>query len=141
MKRVFLVSCVGKKEKSPHRAAELYISDWFLKARKLVEASTCPWFILSAEHGLLAPDEVIEPYDQTLNKMPSGERRAWAEKVKQQMDDKLPAADEIVVFAGEKYREHLMSYLEERFSVTVPMEGLGIGKQLQWLDNANVEDI
>jgi hypothetical protein len=38
-----------------------------------------------------------------------------------------------VVFAGLRYREFLMEHLNQRWTVEVPLEGLGIGKQLQWL--------
>ena len=142
MKCVFLVPCVKTKRKSPHPAAELYVSDLFQKARKLVEATGYPWFILSAKHRLLAPDKVIEPYEKTLNEMSTRERIAWAEEVKQQMDSRLPNADAVVVLAGQKYREYLMPYLKKRFTnVTVPMKGLGIGQQLKWLKKARIEDI
>jgi hypothetical protein len=45
-------------------------SDWFLKARHYVDQSGAPWFILSAEYGLVPPDQVISPYERTLNTMP-----------------------------------------------------------------------
>jgi hypothetical protein len=39
-----------------------------------------------------------------------------------------------VVLAGARYREFLLDYLKARFAtVELPMEGLKIGKQLQWL--------
>ena len=137
MERVFLVSCVGKKRKVPAPAADLYISDWFCKARAFVAAQAAPWFILSAKHGLLAPDEMTAPYNVTLNKMSANERKSWAEKVKQQMDAHLPAADKVVILAGRKYYEHLLSYLEKRFAyVEIPMKGLRQGEQLRWLNNA-----
>jgi hypothetical protein len=41
----------------------------------------------------------------------------------------------VVAFAGLRYREFLMDYLKRRWMVEVPMEGLPIGKQLQWLKN------
>ena len=80
-RRLFLVSCV--KTKLPRRAAakDLYISDWFRKARACVESTGCPWALLSAEYGLLDPDEVIRPYEKTLNAMPVAERRSWANEV------------------------------------------------------------
>lgn len=137
MSRVFLVSCVARKRPRATPAADLYTSAWFVKARALVEASGDPWFILSAEHGLLAPEKVIEPYERTLNTMSVHERRSWAEQVQKQMEVILPDADEVVVFAGNKYRENLMPYLRKRFlEVKVPMDGLTIGRQLNWLDNA-----
>jgi len=131
----FLVSCVGKKGAIATRARDLYASDWFRKARTYVEASQLPWFILSAEHGLLAPDEVISPYEKTLNRMGVAERRGWAKRVIAQMDSKLPTCDEIVLFAGARYREFLMDYLGRRAQrVVVPLEGLRIGEQLAWLN-------
>jgi len=136
--RIFLLSCVGQKQPNAARAADLYTSAWFVKARRRVEETGDPWFILSAEHGLLPPEQVIEPYDSTLNTMPAAERRDWARRVQDQMDVTLPAgADEIIVLAGGRYRENLMPYLRRRFlKVTVPMKGLRIGEQLKWLDNA-----
>lgn len=131
---IYLVSCVSKKCATPSRARDLYISDWFMKARAYVEATDNPWFILSAEHGLVSPDEVLAPYERTLNTMSASERKIWATKVKAQMQASLPPADRIVVLAGQRYREFLMDYLRERAgTVEVPMEGLTIGKQLRYL--------
>ena len=69
---IYLVSCVSRKRATPHRAKDLYISDWFLKARAYVEDTHSPWFILSAEYGLVPPDKVLAPYERTLNKMGVG---------------------------------------------------------------------
>jgi len=63
-------------------------------ARDLVEKTGQPWFILSAKYGLLSPDTVVLPYEKTLNTMGVFDRRAWAEMVKQQMDEGLSEADE-----------------------------------------------
>ena len=132
--RLYLVSCVGKKGYRPVAAKDLYRSTWFVLARALVEREAAPWFILSAKYGLVHPDAVIAPYDETLNNMPVAVRRDWAERVKFQMDAKLPDAEEVIVFAGRRYREHIEDHLRTRFkSVEVPMEGLRIGEQLRWL--------
>lgn len=137
LKQVILVSCVAGKKADLNRAADLYTSAWFIKARRLVERTGAPWFILSAEHGLLGPETMVGPYNKTLNTMSTAERRAWAERVQLQLDAELPEADEIVVLAGNRYREYLMPYLRGRFpKVEVPMEGLTIGRQLSWMDNA-----
>src|ERR1700722_4703764 len=66
---ICLVSCVGGKRPTPSPARDLYQSDWFPKARCYVEAIGCAWFILSAKHGLIHPDDVISPYEQTLTTM------------------------------------------------------------------------
>lgn len=102
-----------------------------------MEGTGEPWFILSAEHGLLSPKTTIGPYNKTLNTMSTAERKAWAKRVQQQMDDVLPEADEIIILAGSRYRENLIEYLRLRSpKITVPMEGLTIGRQLKWLKNA-----
>lgn len=130
---VYLVSCVSTKLATPAPAKDLYVSDWFRKARAYVESSGMPWFILSAQHGLLDPDSLTAPYEKTLNAMAAKERKSWAERVIKQMKTQLPPAKRIVVLAGEKYREHLLAYLSAQFSaVEVPLRGLKIGEQLHW---------
>jgi len=135
--RIALVSCVKTKANKALPACDLYISSWFTKAKSLVERQGIDWFILSAEHGLVDPKTVIAPYERTVNKMGVADRREWAAKVIEQMSEVLPEADEIIILAGNRYRENLMPYLCDRFpKVSVPMEGLTSGRQLNWLDNA-----
>jgi hypothetical protein len=134
--RAFLVSCVAVKQPYTTRAADLYVSPWFLKVRELVETTGDPWFILSAEHGLIAPDAIVAPYNRTLNTMPVADRQAWGARVRRQMSVSLPKVEEIVVLAGMRYRENIMAWLTSEYTkVTVPMAGLPIGKQLSWLSN------
>jgi hypothetical protein len=50
----------------------------------------------------------------------------------------LPPHAEVVFLAGPRYREHLETFLShQQFRVLVPMRGLPIGKQLEWLKHAN----
>ena len=126
------------KTKLPRRAAakDLYISDWFRKARACVESTGCPWAILSAEYGLLHPDEVIRPYEKTLNAMPVAERRSWANEVLESIDLLLLDVDTVVIFAGERYRELVEPGLRAYgVGVVVPMQGLRQGQQLAWLND------
>jgi hypothetical protein len=131
---VYLVSCVSHKRKEPSHARDLYVSDWFRKARGYAEASGCPWFILSAKHGLVAPDQMVAPYERTLNNMPVAERKQWARRVLLQMDNAVPALAQVVFLGGQRYREFLTAELRSRkVAVAVPMIGLRIGEQLRWL--------
>lgn len=131
---VYLVSCVSRKREHACAARDLYVSDLFRKARRFVEATGCAWFILSAEHGLVAPDQVIAPYERTLNTMRVGDRRAWSERVAAQLAEAVPGLTRVVFLAGERYREFLAQHLVSRgVEVSVPMEGLRIGEQLSWL--------
>lgn len=131
---VYLVSCVSQKREQECAARDLYVSDLFRKARRYAEASGCSWFILSAEYGLVAPDQVVAPYERTLNTMGVADRRAWAERVARQLAAAVPDLARVVFLAGERYREFLTRHLAGRgVAVSVPMEGLRIGEQLSWL--------
>ena len=91
--------------------------------------------ILSAKHGLVDPDAVIDPYEMTLNNMPIGDRRAWANRVVEQMAAH-PRPGRVVMLAGARYREFLEPKLRSLgITVEVPMTGLRIGEQLNWLDS------
>jgi hypothetical protein len=142
MSKVVLVACVGQKLDHAALAADLYRSPWFHKARRYAEMVADRWWILSAKHGLVAPDEVIEPYDETLRKMPARRRRQWTCQVLENLTLTTdPAWDKVTVLAGRAYRELLVAWLAYRgYTVDVPMEGLSIGRQLQWLNRA-IEDL
>lgn len=121
-----LVSCVSVKLARPAPARDLYCSPWFRLVRAVVEHE--PWAILSARHGLVWPQTVIEPYDETLRRKTSGERRAWAARVLAA----VPNADRYVMWAGRIYAEHLARALRAE----LPLRGLGIGQQLAYLKRA-----
>jgi hypothetical protein len=116
---------------------DLYESEWFLKAKHYVlqQGPEVIWMILSAEHGLVYPRTIIEPYDTTLKTMSTKEVKRWANKVILQMEKRLPQSVSKVIFlCGLPYRKHLVKYLQGRgISIEVPMEGLKIGEQLSWL--------
>ena len=131
---ILLLSCVARKQPAPAPAKELYISAWFRKARCYADRTGQPWFVLSAKHGLVNPDDVISPYDLTLNTMPVADRRQWAGRVLNQLEPHLDGVGSVVFLAGRRYREFLEPSLRGRgLAVSVPLEGLGIGKQLRWL--------
>jgi cytoplasmic iron level regulating protein YaaA (DUF328/UPF0246 family) len=90
-------------------------------------------YILSAKYGLVDLAQELEPYEQTLNTTSAGEIRKWAERVKDQMKGKIdPVNDEVVFLAGEKYRKYLIPIFHK---TNIPLKGLSIGKQLQYLKN------
>ena len=133
-RRLFLVSCVKIKLPRPAKAKDLYISDWFRKARACVEREDGAWRILSAKYGLVHPEEVIRPYEKTLITMRAAERRAWAGNVLAALAPCLADVDAVVFLAGARYREFLEPSLNGRgIRVDVPMRGLSQGRQLAWL--------
>ena len=132
---VYLVSCVSVKQPRAAPAADIYVSPWFKKAKLFVQRQGAAWWILSAKHGLTNPQDVIDPYEQTLNNMGIAARRAWAKQVIDGLRAVVANGDTIVFLAGERYREFLVGPLAEMgVNISVPMYGLKIGEQLAWLD-------
>ena len=132
--RIALVSCVKQKRSSAAPARDLYISELFRGLRRYAEARAGAWYILSAEHGLLHPDQVVAPYERTLNTMRKPERLVWASRVQRQLLEVLPASAEVILLAGARYRENLEPFLRSMgYEVSVPLAGLALGKQLQYL--------
>lgn len=133
--RVALVSCVKSKRKFKSPARDLYTSPLFVGMRRYAERHADAWFILSAEHGVLAPDEIVTPYEKTLNRMLKAERLVWAERVRPQLLKVLLPGTKVIVLAGKRYREGIVPFLEGKgFAVEVPMQGLKLGPQISWLN-------
>lgn len=133
MQPVYLVACVSQKLDRRAKAADLYRSDWFRKARAYVEDLGAPWFVLSAAHGLVRPDRRLDPYDVTLRALTAAERRLWGEKTVAQLRRAIGPRHPgpIVFLAGRHYREPLLGFAGDR--ATIPMAGMGIGQQKAWL--------
>ncbi len=129
--RVVLISCVSKKLSVTAIAKEMYISPLFKGAyayAKKINADKI--FILSAKYGLLEENDIIEPYNETLNQKKNSEIKCWAKKILVQLslitDLKV---DDFVFLAGERYRRYLIDEIEH---VSIPLKGMSIGKQLSF---------
>ena len=133
--KIAFVSCTKIKANYPCSAREMYQkSSLFSKAIKYIEQNNYDdWFVLSAKYGLLRQQDVIEPYDLTLNNMKVSERKEWSKLVLKQIENLQLDISQIDFYAGAKYREYLIPVLEQKGIVcNVPLQGKGIGEQLQY---------
>lgn len=126
--RTGLVACAAQKVDAPTFARYLYTSPLFVKASRYCAREYDRWYVLSALHGVVHPDDVLAPYDVTLNTMPRAERLAWGEKVRGQLRALGLEGDALYLHAGARYREPFASMA----NVITPLAGLGIGRQLAW---------
>lgn len=132
---VVLVGCVKSKRQSGALARDLYTSDYFLKMRAYAEATGAPWFILSAEHGLVDPGEWLEPYERYLPDTSREYRRAWGQKVAAQLERAMGSLAGLVidVHAGAAYVESMAGALHEHGAEVVDqLQGLSFGRRLSW---------
>jgi hypothetical protein len=132
MKKIILIACAAKKKPYKAKASDLYDSPLFrgnMRYAKCLRPDSI--FILSAKHGLLELNREIESYNATLNEMPSYQVKEWANMVIQELKKHANLQkDHFILLAGERYRKYLLPHLT---SHEIPMQGMSIGKQLQFL--------
>lgn len=136
-----LLGCVKTKLPGRHKAKDLYTSPLFKGRRQYAERSGVPWFILSAKHGLVAPDEEIDSYDVSLVDQPSAERAEWSRRVLAQIDTRLGdlRGKKVEIHAGLEYRDAGVERgLRARGAqVVIPLAGAGIGQQISWYQHGS----
>ena len=139
--RIALIACSKTKQDHKEAARELYCSDLFRKSVVYAERVADRWFVLSAKYGLVAPEDEIDPYEQTLSETSIAARRAWARRVHDQMAARgiLIPGTVFVWLAGQDYLAEL-SPLLAGFRQERPLKGLRQGEQRSFLMHANRGD-
>jgi hypothetical protein len=127
VQKVALIGCSGKKLDRAAPARELYVSALFRKAVAYAEAAGMPWAVLSAKHGVVLPDTVLEPYDV---KKRGKRSEIWAHAVRGQLDALFPNTT-FVLLAGENYRPWCGG--SPSLCLEEPLKGLSVGQRLAWL--------
>lgn len=135
---ILLIGCGKTKAKSPAPASELYTGSLTTARIAWAERSGHDWYILSARHGLVAPDMIVHPYDDTIASKTPVNRMAWAVGVVGQLldrmaDDCTGRSTTIEIHAGADYCDPLAAILMAvGFFVKQPVCRLGIGRQMQF---------
>jgi hypothetical protein len=132
---IVLVTCVKSKGTRPAAAKDLYTSALFRKQRGYAERAGVPWFILSAEHGLVSPDEWLAPYERFIADTTAAYRSAWGAWVAARLE--LLAgplnAKVIEIHAGSTYLEAIRPHLDSLGARIIdPLHGLSMGQRLAW---------
>ena len=125
--KVALISCTSSKKEYPCKASEMYTpSPRFALAYQYAKQVADVVYVLSAKHGLLCENEVIEPYNETLNDKSTAERRSWASGVLKSLEERHSLeTDEFIILAGRVYNEFLLSSLKRH---SLPLEGQSMGR-------------
>lgn len=140
---VAFVACCKTKLDHPAPAKNLYQSPLFTLTRKYVEREirkSCfhGWFILSALHGVVEPDQVLEPYDVSLAAMSKKDREEWSVTVLKQIHRiwKRPEWNRFTVFAGMFYCKPFYSFNQCKY----PLSNYGIGERLAFFKQSLGKD-
>lgn len=144
--KIALIGCTSKKKNYVCQAKELYSESMLFKNAYQYASNTCDKiYILSAKYGLIKDTDIIEPYNVTLNNQKAEFKKLWANKVISQFENEFDFSNdlEIICFAGNNYRKYLIPMIKmnhKNIKIELPLNHLGIGKQLKFLKekNANI---
>lgn len=123
--RVLLIGSSGAVADTPEVVGRLFLSDGFARARERAVHSRLPWFVLSAKHGLLDPDEVLSPFAVQIDDQPAAYRTAWGKWVVAQLADRVQLDGVVVeVHGGVDFAQPLRQPLAHRgAALEIPLPG------------------
>jgi hypothetical protein len=144
VKELVIVTCVKEKRKGRQKAKDLYISDLFKKMKQYAETYDYDWRIISAKHGLIDPEDIIESYEEeSLDqfKLLKGKqttdlktkKKALKKIIEVQLEPILNTYNEIILMCGKNYRDVLLPLLKNKKVVNYFKGTKGIGEIKQKL--------
>jgi hypothetical protein len=123
--RLVLVGSSGATAGEPVPAARLFTSPGFARARDAAVRARLPWFVLSARHGLLEPEDVVGPSDAQIGDQSAGYRTAWGAWVVAQLAERVRLDGVVVeVHGGVDFAQPLRGPLARRgAALEIPLPG------------------
>ncbi|GAB4072216.1 hypothetical protein GCM10028778_01830 [Barrientosiimonas marina] len=143
MKELSIIPCGRKKIWDNHPemgavpAKNAYTGTLHKRTRQYAEMFTDQWVILSAKHGFLFADDIVDgPYDVTFNQN-SDEIVSYAQLICQADEKQLKQFDRLVVLTGQKYKPVINGTFPDGMPRVFPLANYGgIGYILQALKRA-----
>lgn len=128
---IVFLSCVKSKQNKKCAAKDMYVSDLFKKSYEYAkQLNPRKIYILSAKYGLLELEDIIEPYELTLNAMTEKQQKLWAYKVIKQCRQKnIEFSEKAIFLCGKNYRKYIINKFN---TANAPLKNMGIGRQLQF---------
>lgn len=135
-----IVGCGKEKRDGTHPARDLYTSPYFSAKRRWAQEFADDWVVLSAEQGLLDPDDVVDSYDTAVEDIAIA---PWLDDIQTELDESLDSTRDVWVLAGQRYVDAaddtgrtLRHVLNRRVEgeIRYPFEQTtGYGDQMRWL--------
>jgi hypothetical protein len=134
---LLLVTCVYEKVADPCAAKDLYRSPYFERLRRYAEGHDRPWFIVSAEHGLVQPQEWLAPYERYLPDTPGWYQDVWGAWVVARL--RLLTGDltdrTVELHLSQSYLVHVAPRLERAGAVVrVPLADIPAEQHIAWYE-------
>lgn len=134
-KLLFIIGCSDKKATTARPAGEMYLSERFLAAKRIAQSYASTWLILSAKYGILSKDQIVEPYDVSLDSLCDEHYRSWVSQCSKQIINKTSPRDHVIFIGDNQYFMDIkeLLILENRI-VFMPLEFIPKEKQSRWIE-------
>lgn len=109
-KKLVIIPCGAAKQEQAAPAAELYLGSMFKDALRTARTMTADENIriLSAKHGLLKLDEIVDPYEKTIDTAGTFERQILNLQLMKLMNQLSPYRYKMHLLLPKKYVKHLV---------------------------------
>ncbi len=135
---IIVVGCGRKKKRSVAQARTLYVSDRFRTCRAVAETLSAQYLILSARHGLIAPETTLDPYELDLGALSEESKRSWADSALDYLYRTNKGAP-ITLLAAGTYGESIMegnAHRTELLPISAPLANIDTRHHQDWLNQS-----
>jgi hypothetical protein len=108
----------------------------FRRTRDYCERTRTEWYILTAAHGLLAPQQVIGPIPRALQTLTAEERAEWAARVAKALMARAARSAEpptFMLYASRRFADAMRRAAPD-LSYALPLAGMPVRQRSRWLD-------
>ena len=102
-KTLLITGCCKEKLDHPAPAKDLYQGRLFKLVKAYAETNSFNWIIISAEYGLVTPDQVLEPYDTQIKT--AGDVKRVHQLVMPALESIWGDYAKIILILGKRYRQ------------------------------------
>jgi hypothetical protein len=132
---IALIGCSGPKLDRLAPARQLYTSKLFKATLALAERWHDVVYVISAEHELVALDQLIAPYDKTMADIAKEWKAIWGNRVWSSVIHRHQKIDrQVYIYAGKDYARPIMNAGFHQATFHEPLAKKQIGERLQWLN-------
>ena len=131
---IVFIGCGSKKNNKECKAKDMYQGGYFTTcldyARTLTNEDNI--YILSAKYGVLHLEDIISPYNKTLNTATKQEYAEWKQMVLEQFNKLgITGNDEVTMLCGKNYYKELLTYFK---NINLPLKDFkGMGYQISFM--------
>lgn len=136
-RHIALVVAPRRQRAGTWQASESYaISPLFRRAREYCARSHDEWYLLSAEHGLLAPRQVVGHSERAWGSLSPGERAQWARRTAEALRARCERSGDAIVFVlyGPRQYARLLLRVDPSLAIELPLAGMTARERARWFD-------